>query len=1335
MNDTNQTKYFHIWQQNVAKSRTTQHDMLANADPSKWDIIALQKPCLDSYGLTRASAHWNVIYPSNKNFENQKRIRSIILVNTNIQSAQVQQIKIQSSDITAIKITTDARTLLLFNVYNDNGHKDTINTIANEWETHENEWKPNPATEMIILGDFNRHHRTWEAIHNDHLTSHDRLLNPLLDLIVNMRLEMALPRDIPTLEARNTGNWTRPDNVWRNTDSPSPFISCNVDPTIRPAVTDHLPIISVLDLTYVPNKQPERHNYKNVDWKTYREGLESNLADLAAMLENPIDTPEKLDDATNLLFEAINKTTREVIPLIKPMPHTKRWWTNELTSLRKTRNKASTEHYRWRGLPDHPSHLNYKTISRQFANAIESAKANHWQEWINHASGDDIWTIHKYMNSNPTDYGRQRIPALKKPDGTSTTTNEQKARQLANTFFPPERPLGQQEHLFVEENPPTTNHSKFPSFTPERVLNVLTKVNPYKAPGPSGISNAILKQCAQLLSSHLATIYTAICKLSFYPTRFRSIHQVVLPKPGRASYELPNSYRPIALIETMAKVQSTIVAEELSYECEAFSLLPNHQFGGRPGRSTTDALHYVEQFTKNAWRKGQVTTALFLDIQAAFPNMRKDRLIANMRARNLANGYCEFIDMILTQRQIQLKFDDHMSTPFSPENGCRQGCPLSMLLCAIYNAPLIRIASNTNTSECIVGFVDDTTLLASGKNFDEAHETIKDMMERPNGVFEWSRTYNSPLEMNKLALVNFTLSHEKAAAAKTLNLVQSDGDTRVVHRIQASPHAKLLGVLLDSKLTWKAQHEKVREKAVKWTAAFKRFTRAASGIRMNEARKLYNAVAVPKISYAADLWFRPKNTHKKADKNPTESGPRMITKRLESIQRNAAISITDALRTSPGDAVIVHANLTPLGILLKEASLKSYARIASRPATHPISPFVLRTNKHQTKKHRTSLHHLANISRFEPNKMEKIAPTRQRPGTLPDFSTSIAETKEESIEKDNEMFPNGRMIYTDGSGFRGAIGAAAVLFVDGEKKGHLRYQLGPDTKHTVFEGELVAILLGLHLSRSAIGIRDRINLSIDNQATLKTMNNNRSQSAQYLIDEIKRKIRKIHEEEKEKRIRQNAVNQPEMEISLTWVAGHSGSMGNEAADEQAKTAAEFGSSSNDLLPPFLRKGLPDSLSAVKQQIDSDTKRETKSWWKRSRRYKTIKFIDPTFPSSKYIEAVAGLNRRQTSVLTQLRTGHIPLNKHLFRINKSDTPHCPHCPNTDEDTSHLLFHCNRYVIHRHKLVLAVKRKAFHSRHILSNPAAIRHTLNYVNSTGRFKHIYGDISAQLMDENER
>ena len=132
-----------------------------------------------------------------------------------------------------------------------------------------------------------------------------------------------------------------------------------------------------------------------------------------------------------------------------------------------------------------------------------------------------------------------------------------------------------------------------------------------------------------------------------------------------------------------------------------------------------------------------------------------------------------------------------------------------MLLYAIYNTPLIRSVDKGNPKEQIVGFVDDTTLIASGKDLDKTHAILKDMMERRNGVFDWSRTYNSPLEMNKLALVDFTHSHEKAKSAKPLSLTQPTGDGIRTHQIKPSPNAKLLGVVLDEKLNWSAQHERV----------------------------------------------------------------------------------------------------------------------------------------------------------------------------------------------------------------------------------------------------------------------------------------------------------------------------------------------------------------------------------------------------------------------------------------------------------------------------------------------------------------------------------------------
>jgi hypothetical protein len=298
-----------------------------------------------------------------------------------------------------------------------------------------------------------------------------------------------------------------------------------------------------------------------------------------------------------------------------------------------------------------------------------------------------------------------------------------------------------------------------------------------------------------------------------------------------------------------------MIMEDLSYICQKYDLLPKNQFRGRPGTTTSDALHLVEQFIKNAWRKG-VVLVLLLDIQATLPNMQKDRLLENMRKQKIHEGFCIYMDMILTHREIHLIFNNATSQPCNPPSRCNQGCLLSMLLYIIYNAPLFNTVDPMKKEECIIGYIDDMTLLAQGKTFLEVHNTIKQMMERKDSAIDWSHTYSSPLEMNKLALVNFSHSQLKIAEAGKLTLFQTIPRGTTKHEQTGKPQAKLLGIILDSKLNWSTQYKKIREKAMKFMAASKRYTKATAGIRPTEALRLYNAVAVLRICYTSDVWYR-----------------------------------------------------------------------------------------------------------------------------------------------------------------------------------------------------------------------------------------------------------------------------------------------------------------------------------------------------------------------------------------------------------------------------------------------------------------------------------------------
>jgi hypothetical protein len=111
---------------------------------------------------------------------------------------------------------------------------------------------------------------------------------------------------------------------------------------------------------------------------------------------------------------------------------------------------------------------------------------------------------------------------------------------------------------------------------------------------------------------------------------------LVLCKIGKTSYDVTKSYCPIGLLDTLGKLLSTLVAADLSHLAEK---LPSRQFGGRPGRCTTDTMHVVVHKVKDTWRTGKVAFALFLNVQGAFPNTVKDQLIHNMKLRHVPLCY------------------------------------------------------------------------------------------------------------------------------------------------------------------------------------------------------------------------------------------------------------------------------------------------------------------------------------------------------------------------------------------------------------------------------------------------------------------------------------------------------------------------------------------------------------------------------------------------------------------------------------------------------------------------------------------------------------------------
>jgi len=125
---------------------------------------------------------------------------------------------------------------------------------------------------------------------------------------------------------------------------------------------------------------------------------------------------------------------------------------------------------------------------------------------------------------------------------------------------------------------------------------------------------------------------------------------------------------------------------------------------------------------------------------------------------------------------------------------------------------------------------------------------------------------------------------------------------------------------------------------------------------------------------------------------------------------------------------------------------------------------------------------------------------RVGPKWRPSFPTCIPNSRSKAIEEDGESHAEVR-VYSDRSSVDGGIRAVAVLYRDGSERRMLRVHLGSDEEHTVFEGELVGLLLATELIIEERGVRTAT-IGADNQAAIQAMKSSTGAPGYHLVDRL-----------------------------------------------------------------------------------------------------------------------------------------------------------------------------------------------------------------------------------------
>ena len=216
------------------------------------------------------------------------------------------------------------------------------------------------------------------------------------------------------------------------------------------------------------------------------------------------------------------------------------------------------------------------------------------------------------------------------------------------------------------------------------------------------------------------------------------------------------------------------------------------------------------------------------------------------------------------------------------------------------------------------------------------------------------------------------------------------------------------------------------------------------------------------------------------------------------MQRQAALHIMGAMRTSPTDSLDAHTDLLPFQLLTEQLVHRAAARLFMLPTSHPLAKHVSGVARRYVKRHQAPLHEVMHAFRMRPDDYETISPVRRGPKWTPNIQVVILATKMQAV-KEAEEAKDDIKVFSDGSCIDSKVGVAAVLFRGREEFRSIRKLLGSDDEHTMFEAEMVGLTLEAELvcTERVIGLAM---LGADSQEALRATMGTKGALGCHLVD-------------------------------------------------------------------------------------------------------------------------------------------------------------------------------------------------------------------------------------------